>query len=61
MKTYGSCFAVTPPVTAFFNNKTLSQRVLAFPEEGMEALYEIEVTEMPVIIAAVNGETMFAK
>lgn len=61
MKTHGSCFAVTPPVTALFNNKTVSQRVLAFPEEGMEALYEIEVTEMPVIIAAVNGETMFAK
>ncbi len=35
--------------------------MLAFPEEGMEALYEIEVTELPVIIAAVNGETMFDK
>ncbi len=57
----GSCFAVTPPTTAYFSHSTVSQKVLAFPEEGMEALYEIEVTELPVIIAAVNGETMFAK
>lgn len=57
----GSCFAVTPPTTALFTYKTTSQRVLAFPEEGMEALYEIEVTGLPVIIAAVNGQTMFAK
>jgi len=56
-----SCFAVTPPTTALFSYRTTSQRVLAFAEEGMEALYEVEVTGLPVIIAAVNGQTMFAK
>jgi fumarate hydratase subunit beta len=61
MRANGSCFAVTTPTTALFSYRTTSQRVLAFPEEGMEALYEIEVTGLPVIIAAVNGETMFAK
>lgn len=59
MSKNGSCFAVTPPTTALFSHATTSQKVLAFPEEGMEALYEIEVTGLPVIIAAVNGETMF--
>ena len=53
-----SCFAVTPPTTAYFSHATTSQKVLAWPEEGMEALYEIVVTGLPVIIAAVNGETM---
>ncbi len=61
MQENGACFAVTTPTTALFSFKTTSQRVLAFPEEGMEALYEIEVTGLPVIIAAVNGQTMFAK
>jgi len=61
MRQNASCFAVTPPTTALFSYRTTSQRVLAFAEEGMEALYEIEVTGLPVIIAAVNGQTMFAK
>ncbi|MDR1776986.1 MAG: fumarate hydratase C-terminal domain-containing protein [Desulfovibrio sp.] len=61
MRVHGACFAVTPPTTALFAYRTTSQKVLAFPEEGMEALYEVEVTGLPVIIAAVNGETMFAK
>ncbi len=60
MRRHGSCFAVTPPTTALFSYRTISQRILAFPEEGMEALYEIDVTGLPVIIAAVNGQTMFA-
>ena len=61
MRRHNSCFAVTPPTSALFSYRTTSQRVLAFPEEGMEALYEIQVTGLPVIIAAVNGQTMFAK
>lgn len=60
MKQNNSCFAVTTPTSAYFSFKTTSQRVLAFPEEGMEALYEVEVTGLPAIIAAVNGETMFS-
>lgn len=52
---------MTPPTTALFSFKSTSQKVLAFPEEGMEALYEVEVTGLPVIIAAVNGETMFGQ
>lgn len=61
MKEHSSCFGVTPPTTALFSFKSTSQKVLAFPEEGMEALYEVEVTGLPVIIAAVNGETMFGQ
>lgn len=55
----GSLFAVTPPATALFMDKIVSQRVLAFPEEGMEALYEIEVKGLPGIVAAAHDETLF--
>jgi len=56
---YKSYFAVTPPVSALFASKVISQRVVAFPEEGMEALYELEVTGLPAIIAIANGESIF--
>ncbi|MDR0853897.1 MAG: fumarate hydratase C-terminal domain-containing protein [Clostridiales Family XIII bacterium] len=56
---YGSAYAVIPPVTALLESKTLNRKVVAFPELGMEALHSIEVVEYPVIIAAVNGETIY--
>lgn len=61
LKKYQSVFAVTPPVSALFADKILSQRIAAFPEEGMEALYEIEVVKFPAIIAGANGQTIFGK
>ena len=57
---YHSAFAVTPPTSALFTDKMISKRVAAFPEEGMEALYEIEVKGFPAIIASVNGKTIFS-
>ena len=56
---YGSYYAVTPPVSALFASKTISQRIVAFEEEGMEALYELEVAGLPAIIAIANGESIF--
>lgn len=58
---YGSVFAVTPPVTALFSHRTLSKRVLAFAEEGMEALYEVQVDRLPAIIAAAHGVNIFER
>ena len=59
LKKYHSVFAVTPPVSALFSDKIVSQRVAAFREEGMEALYEVEVKGFPAIIAIAHGETIF--
>jgi fumarate hydratase subunit beta len=59
MSASGSAFAVTPPATALFMDKIVSQRVLAFGEEGMEALYEVEVRGIPGIVAAAHGESLF--
>jgi len=59
LEQYDSVFAVTPPVSALFSNRTLEQKVVAFQEEGMEALFEILVEGLPAIIAAANGTTFF--
>ena len=60
LKRHHSLFAITPPVTALFSDKMVSQRVAAFKEEGMEALYEVEVKGFPAIIAIAHGETIFS-
>lgn len=59
LERHGSLFAITPPVTAVFSDKIVSHRVVAFPEEGMEALYEVEVRRFPAIIAAAHGQSIF--
>ncbi len=59
LKLYRSVFAITPPVTALFSDKIISYRIAAFPNEGMEALYEVNVKNFPAIVAAAHGETIF--
>lgn len=54
-----SIFVVTPPVTALFADNTISKKVAAFPELGMEAFYEITVKDMPGIVAIAHGKTIF--
>ncbi|MFZ2949946.1 MAG: fumarate hydratase C-terminal domain-containing protein [Desulfuromonadaceae bacterium] len=54
-----SIFAITPPTTALFSEKILSKRIVMFPEEGMEALYEVEVEGLPAIIAIAHGMSIF--
>lgn len=52
-------YAVIPPVTALLGNNTIRQRVVAFPELGMEALYELTVENYPAIIAAAHNESIY--
>ena len=59
LKRYNAVFAITPPVSALFADKIISQKVIAFSEEGMEALYEVKVKNFPAIIACANGQTIF--
>ena len=54
-------YAVIPPVTALLGSKTLEQEVVAFPEEGMEALHRLKVERYPVIIAAAHGKSIYDK
>ena len=59
MSAEGSVFAVTPPATALLMDRIVSKRVLAFPEEGMEALHELEVSGVPGIVVAAHGKSTF--
>ena len=56
---WGSVYAVIPPVTALLESKTISRRVAAFPEEGMEALHLLEVVDYPAIVAVAHGESIY--
>ncbi len=58
MSKQGAVFAVTPPLSALLSSTIVSQRVLAFPELGMEALHLLEVRDFPVIIVAANGTSL---
>ena len=58
---YNAVYAVIPPVTALLGAKTTEQRVLAFPELGMEALHLIKVDRYPAIIGAARGRSIYEK
>jgi fumarate hydratase subunit beta len=56
---YNSVYAVMPPVTALLNSKTISKKIIAFPELGMEAFHLLEVKDYPAIIAAAHGKSIY--
>jgi len=61
LKKNNSIFLVTPPNTALLNSSIKNKRLVAFPEEGMEALYELEVADFPAIVAIAHGESIYDK
>jgi len=56
---YGCVFAIIPPVTAILGENTTSQKCVAYPELGMEAFYEIEVQDYPMVIGAAHGSSIY--
>ena len=54
-----SIFVVTPPVAALLKSKIKSKRIIAFAEEGMEAIFELEVDEIPGIVAVAHGKSIY--
>ena len=56
---HNALYAVIPPVTALLGSKTTEERVVAFPELGMEALHLIKVDRYPAIIAAAHGRSIY--
>jgi len=59
LKKHNSIFCVTPPVSALFGENIVSKKIAAFSEEGMEALWELEVKGIPAFVAIAKGETIF--
>lgn len=56
---YNAVYAVIPPVTALLGSKTSEERIVAFPELGMEALHLIKVDGYPAIIGAAHGRSIY--
>lgn len=56
---YNAVYAVIPPVTALLSSKTCEEKVVAFPELGMEALHLIKVEKYPAIIGAAHGRSIY--
>ena len=58
---YNSVYALIPPVTALLESKTSEEKIVAFPELGMEALHLIKVDRYPAIIGAAHGRSIYEK
>ena len=56
---YNAVYAIIPPVTALLGAKTSEEKVVAFPELGMEALHLIKVDRYPAIIGAAHGRSIY--
>lgn len=56
---YHAVYAVIPPITALLGEKTSEEKVIAFPELGMEALHMIKVYKYPAIIGAAHGRSIY--
>lgn len=59
LKKHNAVFAVIPPVTALLGSQTIEQKIMAFPELGMEAFNRLKVVKYQAIIAAAKGESIY--
>ena len=59
LKRFNSIYAVTPPAAALLTSKIKSRRIVAFEEEGMEAIHALEVSGLPCIVASAHGKTIY--
>lgn len=55
-----SIFVITPPVAALLTNRVLEKKCVLFEHEGMEAVFELEVEDIPGIVAIHKGKKIKA-
>lgn len=51
-----SIFVITPPVAALLTSKVKAKKCVLFESEGMEAMYELTVEDIPGIVAIHKGK-----
>ena len=51
-----SIFVITPPVAALLTSKVLDKKCVLFENEGMEAMFELKVENIPGIVAIHKGK-----
>lgn len=54
-----SIFVVTPPVAALLTNCVKSKKVVAYEEEGIEAIFKLNVVNIPGIVVIAHGESIY--
>ncbi len=59
LQEHSSIFAILPPVSALLTSKILSKKIVAFENEGMEAIHELKVDKVPAIVAIAHGRSIF--
>jgi len=58
LKENNSIFVITPPLAALLTSKVLEKKCVLFENEGMEAIFELKVKEIPGIVGIHNGEKL---
>ena len=53
-----SIFVITPPVAALLTSKVLKKECVLFQNEGMEAMYKLEVENIPGIVAVSHKKSI---
>lgn len=56
LKKNNSIFVITPPVAALLTSRVLEKKCVLFENEGMEAMFELKVKEIPGIVAIQDGK-----
>ena len=54
-----SIFVVTPPVAALLTNCIKSKKVVAYEKEGIEAIFKLNVVNIPGIVAIAHDESIY--
>ena len=53
-----SIFVITPPVAALLTSKVLKKECVLFAHEGIEAIYKLEVENIPGIVAVSHKKSI---
>jgi fumarate hydratase subunit beta len=54
-----SIFVVCPPAAALLTSKIKSKKIVAYPEEGIEAIFKLQVDKIPGIVAIAHGKSIY--
>ncbi len=59
LEKYNSAYLVSPPVAALLTDCVIKKKCVMFKKEGMEGCFELQVKDLPAIVAIVNGKSIF--
>jgi len=54
-----SIFIVVPPVAALLTNCVMSKKVIAYKKEGIEAIFKLDIVNIPGIVAIAHGKSIY--